>query len=1071
MTASLHNHDEFSVLDGFSKPREYLERAREIGLKAFAITNHGNMYSYVYYDEIKKEFPEIKMIYGVEFYECFDINEKDANSKYFHLVALAKNERGRIALNELTTKANFEGFYYKPRVDLKMLKEYAEDLIISSACLASKLSREKDYNKCIEYVNEYKSIFPHFYLEIQSHDDPYQFIYNTKVLQLAKDTNTEFIITTDSHVAKEEDLYYQARHVQIAHDSETMSESYSGCYLQTDEEIHNILDKNIGYENVEIGLRNTDKIADMIEVVNMPFQEPKLPTFPLPKGFSSNNEYLKYLLAEGWKNRGCNKLSEIEQKIREKRVKHELKVISKMHYEGYFLIVWDFINWARENKIMVGAGRGSGAGSLICYLMGITDIDPIKYNLIFERFLNEERISLPDLDIDLGDRGRVIKYLTDKYGQERVCQIINFSYITPTVAIKDVARVLKIPYALSEKISKRFAYETFEECVENNPNILDEFKNNEHYEKIQDLLKIAAKLSGRVRQASCHAGGVGIVDTKITDYMAMKLGSKDEHIIQVDKRYVEKIGIVKFDLLGVQTLNVVQQVLKEAGISEWEININNPKFEKDFESYELLSSANTNGVFQVESSGMKELLVRLKPHSLEELSALIALYRPDSMQFIEPYIHNKFNPEDTTYIHDDMIEILGNTYGCMLYQEQLLDIVRKFGGRTYGGADKFRKGIGKKDKNLIKEESDKLYNEIRSKGYDQKIAKEISDDMSTKGGYLFNKSHSISYAVLCLQTAYLKKHYPVYFYKALLDSKKDKTGVLNKYIVDALDFGVKVLPPHINKSQAGFSVEENAVLFGLEAIRGIGENVTNLILEERNSNGKFKGFDNFLERIKPSEAQVVSLAKAGCFPTKDKKGFLERYAEKSFKGSQYKEVKSLPTKKKLKEEWGIDKDLYKDKEEVLKLYNDKRRKLHGQTVDEKKEKHLNLFKEKHLKNEHMWEFESLSIFLTDNPFKEAYKYITDFEEVENNSKGVMVGVISDITKKKDRNKKQFAYMNLYSATGIYELVCWSSSYAKYQDIIKKDNIIAVLYSKKEDKAYVDKIKPYDQWLKDRIKVA
>ena len=369
MYSSLHNHSEYSVLDGFSHPKEYLDRAYKLGLKAFAITEHGNAYSWVYFDKIKKNYPDLKMIYGVELYECSDINVKDPDNKYFHLVALAKNEKGRIALNEIITDSNFKGFYYKPRVDLKMLAPYADNLIILSACLASKLSREQDFNKCIEYINEYKSIFPYFYLEMQSHKTADQETYNKKILQLATITNTPYVITTDSHSATEEDLYYQARHVQIARDSETLNEAYDGCYLQSEKEIHLIMDAQIGCGNVNIGLENTNKVADMIDVVNMPFQPPQLPTFPLPDGYADNYSLLKDLCRQGWKKRNFNLLSEIEQSIRKDRLNYELGIIHQMGFDGYFLFVWDFVNWAKTHDVYVGDGRGSGGGSIVNYLL------------------------------------------------------------------------------------------------------------------------------------------------------------------------------------------------------------------------------------------------------------------------------------------------------------------------------------------------------------------------------------------------------------------------------------------------------------------------------------------------------------------------------------------------------------------------------------------------------------------------------------------------------------------------------------------------------------------------------
>lgn len=689
MYSSLHNHTEYSLLDAYGTPEEMLERAKEIGLKAYAITEHGNQYSWVYFDKLKEKYPEIKIIYGVELYETFDTFVKDGTDKRFHLIALVRNEQGRIALNKIITKSNLENFYYKPRVQISDILPYAKDLIITSACLASKIARENDYQLCVKYIRDYKSVFPFFFLEMQSHNTTDQKEYNQKILQLSKDTNTPYIITTDSHAATKEDLYYQARHVQIAHDSETMSESYEGCYLQSEEEIHNIMDSQIGYEAVCKGLETTNKIADCCEEVKMPFQDAQLPTYPLPDGFKSNYEYLKYLIEQGWVERGINNLSAEEQKIYRDRVDYELNIIHSMNFDGYFLIVADFVGYAKTHGVKTGAGRGSCSGSLICFLIGITNLNPIKYNLIFERFLNPERISLPDTDTDVADRSAIIDYLINKYGEERVCQIINFSYITPTVAIKDVGKVLGFKYNEMDKLSKKFSYDTFDECIEHNQEFVD---NHPEY---AELFSIAKKLSGRIKTVSAHAGGVGIVDTAITDYMAMKLGTKGEHVISVDKRVIEEIGIIKFDILGVQTLSLVQEIQQDLGLSDWDLDINNPTFENDTSPFELLKTTKTNGVFQVESAGMKDLLGRLQVNNMEELSAVLALYRPDSMPALEEFIACKHDLSLVHYIHEDMKPILESTYGCMIYQEQLLDIVRTFGGRSYGGADLFRKAIGK----------------------------------------------------------------------------------------------------------------------------------------------------------------------------------------------------------------------------------------------------------------------------------------------------------------------------------------------------------------------------------------
>lgn len=1067
----LHNHTYFSALDGYSSPKEYLEQCRELGLKTFAITEHGNEYSWCYFDMLKNEFPEIKMIYGVEFYECFNMSIQDPNNKYFHLVVLARNENGRKAINKLVTKSNFEGFYYKGRIDLQSMKPYAKDLVVLSACLASKLSREKNYDKCVEFIKEYKSIFPYFFLEMQSHNHTDQIVYNNKILKLSKETDTPFVITTDSHAATKHDLYYQNYHVRIAHDNETSSEVYEGCYLQSAKEIHEIMDSQIGKDNVLLGLKNTFIIDHLIEEVHMPFQEPQLPTYPLPKEFKDNSSYLKHLTELGWFKRGIDKLDVEQQLVYKKRLNYELEVINNMKFPGYFLIIWDFINWAKNNGVKVGAGRGSAAGSLVCYLLGVSNLDPIKYGLIFERFLNPERISMPDVDVDLSDRDKVIKYLIDKYGENRVCQIINFSYITPVVAIQDVGKILGFNYTEMTKLSSKFSYKTFEECIEKNKKYLDSTP------KYSELIDIAGHLSGRLKTVSCHAGGVGIVDTDISDYMAMKLGKKNEHVIQVNKKVVEKIGIVKQDLLGVQTLSLVQEIQNDLGLTDEDLDINNEIFINDKAPYKVLNTAKTNGVFQVESAGMKDLLLRLQAESLNDISVVLALYRPDTMGALNDYIDAKNGVKVIHNIHPDLDKIMSETHNCLLYQEQLMDIVRVFGGRSYGGADKFRKGIGSKDQELIKSESQKLYQEIIDNGYEENVARVICDDMSNKGGYLFNKSHSFSYAVLTLQTAYLKAKYPVYFFKALFNQNKDKTGMLNKYILDAEEFGVKVLVPNINKSEINFSIYDNKVLFGLSAISGIGENVASIIIDERNNNGKFKGFQDLLNRVPLTKAQVISLIKSGAIPCKNKKTLMIKYLKSFYEPTKFTCSSKLPSYKDLLIKWDIDFEQYRngskkydyDKEVLYDIYKEKAFKKYQEKEKERYSKFVEDNK-KYLEDEESWEFHSLQIFLTENPFKDSYKYLNQsFEDTAIGELCVIPGVLAKVQKKKDRNNKTYAFVNIYSAFGLVEAMVWHSQYKEHEDTLKKGSKIAMYCKKDSDEKVICKdIKPYEEWL-DYIK--
>lgn len=683
-----------------------------------------------------------------------------------------------------------------------------------------------------------------------------------------------------------------------------------------------------------------------------------------------------------------------------------------------------------------------------------------------------QKCNVVKLDIDVSDRPTVINYLIDKYGENRVCQIINFSYITPVVAIKDVGKILGFKYGERDKLSKKFSYNTFQECIDNNINYLSE------HPEYSELLDIAGKLSGRVKTVSCHAGGVGIVDTDISDYMAMKLGSDGEHVIQVDKRLVEQIGIIKFDILGVQTLKMVQEIQSDLHLSEYDININNPKFANDRSPFELLNKALTNGVFQVESAGMKDLLLRLQATNMEDLSAVLALYRPDSMGALEEFIKCKHDPSLVTYIHPDMKPILESTYGCMIYQEQLLDIVRTFGGRSYGGADLFRKAIGKKNIELVKQESEKLYQEIIDNGYSHEIAKTISEELKTKGGYLFNKSHSYSYAVLCFQTAYLKINYPVHFFKALFNLNKDKAGMVNKYIVDSKQFGVTVLPPHINKSLVDFSIYDNNVLFGFSAITGIGERIAQEIVTEREKNGKYKNLQDLLSRTTLTKTQIINLMKSGAIPTKDKKSCLLKYLKSLYKSLEYKELSKLPTYNKLIIDYDIDIEKYRigngkydyDKDLLLTLVNQKKKEKFDLQQEDRLKQFL-LINNKYLENADFWEFEALQIFIHNNPFEEALPYLTTaFEAVENDNDCVIVGVISRVQKKKDRNKKPFAFVNIYSTFGIIEGVLWNSQLVQYEDLVKKGSQVAIKCRKTdEDKVTIQAMRPYTEWLSERKK--
>lgn len=1068
MPSSLHCHSNFSLLDGYSSPEENLKRASELGLKAIAITEHGEVTSWPYYSELKDKYPDVKLLYGIEAYECEDREVKDKNSKYWHLIIIAKNEAGRQAVNRLSTLGHLHGFYSRPRITKEdIAKEDTNNLIILSACLASRLSRTDDYDTCVKLVQEYKSLFPHYYLEVQAHANSEQAKYNQKIMRLANDTHTKVVVTNDVHAATKEDLYYQDYFLRIAHDTETAAEIYDGCYFMSRKEQHEVLDSQIGYDAAEWCINNTDEVADLCDYVDMPWHEPELPKIEIPPQYSNSAAYLKDLVKEGWKKRGIDKFDVEKQKIYRKRVDDELFVIEKKDFCDYFLILVDYINWCKKNDVIVGPGRGSAAGSLVCYLIGITQLDSIKYELDFGRFLTIERKDLPDVDVDVSDRAKVVEYLTQKYGEDRVVQVMNIVYTTPVTSIQDVGKVLGFPYAEIRKISEKFVQKTWKDCLEANPEVAE----NPRY---KELLDIAEHINGRPRGYGIHAGGVIVCRHPYYEYIGIRHGTDGEHVISVDKVMDEKIGLVKFDILGVASLVAIDEAKREDNIPDWEIDINNPKFENDKAAYDLICSGKTDNLFQIESSGMKDLVAQLQPRSIEELSALIALYRPDAMPSIPTYVDCKYHPEHIHYFHPDMEPIFRSTYGVNIYQEQSMKLTKVFGGRNDAGADRMRKCLAKKKPEKVKEEVELLHDEIIANGYDKATAEYICNELSTKGGYGFNASHSQAYAVICLQTAYLKAHHPLAFFKAMLNLNKAKVGKVNKIMVDARGFDIQILPPSINRSGMDFTVSNGKILFGLSAIGGIGNTLAETIIAERDRNGKFKGLDDFTSRVRATKAQIIALVKSGAIPTKNKRIFLEKYIASGLEQSEFKPVSTLPTKAVLLSKWDIDTEHYKvgkkvDKETVLRIYNEKRRVVHETEKLKKKEAYMAEQSEKYLKDEQFWEFQTLQTFIIDkNPFEKAYEYIKDFSDLETGDSCVLVGIIAKIQKKKTKTGMQFAFVNLYSGDGIIELTVWPRVLSDYQDLIVKGSQVAVL-GKKEDESHViaSNLKPYKQWLHDR----
>lgn len=649
--------------------------------------------------------------------------------------------------------------------------------------------------------------------------------------------------------------------------------------------------------------------------------------------------------------------------------------------------------------------------------------------------------------------------MTDKFGTSRVCQIANFNYETPLTAIQNAGRILSIPIKEVNKIAEYFKQKTFADCLAITPDIYDKFPM---YTEVIDIAKL---FSGRVRGVSAHAGGLCICPTDLRDYYSCKPNNDGEYVLEVDKKFVEAIGLVKYDALGVEALNVIKEAVESSGITLWDIDINNPEFENDKAAYDLICSCNTEAVFQFESAGMKSLLERIQPRNLHELADINALIRPDAAASIEPYIEGKYNPQTINYIHEDLKPILQGTNGQMIYQEQLMNIVRQFGGRSYGGSDIYRKAIGKKIPELVKSETEKLFQEILDNGYSDEVAHYFCDRLKEAGGYLFNSSHAYSYAVLALQTAYLKAHYPVHYMKALFNSVKDDSSKLNKYLINAKEMEIQILPPNINESDMYFTTDGKTILFGLSAITAIGNKLAQEIINERNANGKFKNMNDLLMRVKLNKTQIIMLIKAGAIPTKDKYTTLMKYCYSLFTKREYKPVKTIGCSiAELRDKYGIT---TKDKQERLQLYNVVKEQVFIQEQQEKLNKHIAEFQEQYMRDIDYWEFESLSMFINNNPFEAAYEYIRPIEDIEDGAEAVIVGIISKVQKKKDKHGKTFCYMNMYSAFGIVEVLLWHSQYTKFNDLIFKGNSVAILCTKNEGSTPICKdLKPYEEWSKE-----
>lgn len=905
----LHVHTEYSLLDGSSKIKEITKRAAELGMDSLAITDHGVMYGVIDFYKAAKE-AGIKPVLGCEVYVApgsrFDKEAGTGEDKYNHLVLLAENNTGYQNLMKIVSRGFTEGFYYKPRVDKELLREFHEGIIATSACLAGEVQRylaRGMYEEAKRVALYYQDIFgkDNFFLELQDHGIAEQHYVNPQLLRMSEETGIELICTNDVHYtyaddADAHDILLCIQTGKKVTDENRMRYTGGQYYLKSPEEMAEL------FKYAPQALANTEKIAKRCNV-EIEFGVTKLPRFAVPEGFTSWT-YLNYLCYEGLKKRYPEQAADIsvEELVRlaEKesvedrkdvvikiaedtnnifqRLAYELSVIYSMGYVDYFLIVWDYINFAKRHDIPVGPGRGSAAGSIVSYCLEITDLDPIKYSLIFERFLNPERVSMPDIDVDFcyERRQEVIDYVVEKYGKDCVSQIVTFGTMAARAVIKDVGRVLDLPYAMVDNIAKMVPREigiTIDKALAENPDLKSEYENNE---VVKDLIDKSKRLEGLPRHASMHAAGVLICGKPVEDYVPLSTGSDGAVVAQFVMTTLEELGLLKMDFLGLRTLTVIkdaENLIKKhnKGFSIHDIDYS------DKGVFDAISTGKCDGIFQLESAGMKSFMKELKPRSLEDLIAGISLYRPGPMDFIPQYIKGKNNQDSVTYACPQLEAILKPTYGCIVYQEQVMQIVRDLAGYSWGRSDLVRRAMSKKKayvmeqerKNFIYGNPDEGVKGCVNNGIDEKVAGKIYDDMIDFAKYAFNKSHAACYAVVSFQTAYLKTYYPVEFMAALMTSVIDNTSKVAGYIYACKQMNIGILPPDVNESQMEFTVENGKIRFAMAAIKSLGRPTIQAILKERGENGSFISMQDFVTRMSHAlnKRAIENFVKAGAFDT------------------------------------------------------------------------------------------------------------------------------------------------------------------------------------------------------------
>lgn len=1043
----LHVHTEFSLLDGSSKIKELPARAKELGMDSLAITDHGVMYGVIDFYRACRDVG-IKPIIGCEVYVApgsrFDKEQVHGEDRYYHLVLLAENNQGYNNLMKIVSKGFIDGFYYKPRVDYEVLKEYSEGIIALSACLAGEVSRYLArglYEEGKAAALRYEEIFGkgNFFLELQDHGIAEQRTVNAALLRMHKETGIDLVATNDIHYTfasdwEAHDILLCIQTAKKVSDQDRMRYEGGQYYCKSPEEMASL------FSYAPEAIENTGKIAQRCNV-EIEFGVTKLPRFDVPDGYTSW-EYLNHLCSEGLSQRYPN-----DDGTLRKRLDYELDTIHTMGYVDYFLIVWDFIHFARENGIMVGPGRGSAAGSIVSYCLGITSIDPIKYSLLFERFLNPERVSMPDIDIDFcyERRQEVIDYVVRKYGKEEVVQIVTFGTLAARGVVRDVGRVLDIPYAVCDTVSKSIPMElgiTIDKALDKNPELREMYNSDVQIHKLIDMSK---RLEGLPRHTSMHAAGVVISQRPVDEYVPLSRSSDGSVTTQYIMTTLEELGLLKMDFLGLRTLTVIQNAVRFAGKSNGiSIDINNIDY-NDKKVLASIGTGKTDGIFQLESPGMKNFMKELKPENLEDIIAGISLYRPGPMDFIPKYLAGKNNPNNITYECPQLEPILKPTYGCIVYQEQVMQIVRDLAGYTLGRSDLLRRAMSKKKQSVMEKERqsfvygnpDENVPGCIANGISEEIANKIYDEMIDFAKYAFNKSHAAAYAVVSYQTAYLKYYYPVEFMAALMTSVIDNTTKVSEYIYSCRSMGIEILPPDINDGESGFSVKGNSIRYGLSAIKSIGKNVIDAIVEEREAGGKYNNLKDFIERLSGKEVNkrtIENFIKAGAFDGLggNRKQFMQVYGMILDQVNDEKK-KSITGQMSLFD--FADEDTKESFE--IKLPNVQDYDVETKLAFEKEV--LGIYVSGHPLDNYIEQMKKNVTILTGDmiPDEEGNAVAKD------NTFGVVGGMITGVTVKTTKNNKIMAFITIEDLVGTVEVIIFSKDYERFKSKLVVDNKVYV----------------------------